>query len=299
MGQPSARATLPSVHLPAASPLLRAAHLARRKPLGAAGLAAVVLWIAVALGAPLLSFGQDPLAQEYIIRLQGPSLRHWLGTDEFGRDVYARILYGARISLGISFVGVGIGSTVGLAWGLVSGLARGWLDELSMRLVDVLLAFPGLLLVMALVAVMGTGVASVVLALTILACPRMARIMRGQALAVREATYVEAARAVGASSARILLRHVLPNVVAPYLVLATALLGSFVVTEATLSFLGLGVTPPQPSWGLMLSGGAQAYAQTAPWLVLFPGLAMTSLVMGFNLFGDALRDLWDPRLRGT
>ena len=273
-------------------------RLLARKPLGAMGLALVVLWVVSGVLAPLVTPGHEPYAQDYTVALQVPSATNWLGTDQFGRDLYARIIYGSRLSLLIAFTAVGIGGTVGLMLGIASGYLGGWVDSLLMRVVDVLLAFPGLLLILALVAVLGSGVDKIVIALTVLSTPRTMRIIRGQVLSIKQSLYIESARAVGASSSRIMLHHILPNVMATFLILATSLLGGFILTEATLSFLGLGVPPPEPSWGRMLSGGAQAYAQTAPWLVIFPGAAITSLVLGFNLFGDALRDLWDPRLRG-
>ena len=269
-----------------------------RKPLGAMGAALLALWVVLGVLAPLVTPGHEPYAQDYTVALKGPSMASWFGTDQFGRDLYARIIYGSRISLVIAFTAVGIGGTLGLMAGIVSGYLGGWVDNLLMRMVDILLAFPGLLLIMALIAVLGTGIEKIVIALTVLSTPWTMRIIRGQTLSTKQSLYIESARAVGAGSGRIMLRHILPNLLAPYLIVATSLLGFFILTEATLSFLGLGVPPPHPSWGRMLSGGAQAHAQTAPWLVIFPGAAITSLVLGFNLLGDALRDLWDPRLRG-
>ena len=270
----------------------------RKRPLGAVGLALVAFWFSVGIVAPWVTPGHDQYAQDYTIALRGPGAAAWLGTDQFGRDLYTRIVYGSRISLVIAFTAVGIGGTLGLMVGILSGYLGGWVDSLIMRLVDILLAFPGLLLILALIAVLGTGVEKVIVALGLLSAPRTIRVIRGQVLSTKHNLYIESAKAVGAGGGRIMMRHILPNVMAPFLVIATSLLGGFILTEATLSFLGLGVPPPEPSWGQMLSGGAQAYAQTAPWLVIFPGLSITSLVMGFNLFGDALRDLWDPRLRG-
>ena len=273
-------------------------RFAARKPLGAVGLAVLALWAIVAVLAPLVTPGHDPYAQDYTIALEGPGGANWLGTDQFGRDLYARLVYGSRLSLFIAFTSVGIGATLGLLAGTVSGYLGRWVDGFMMRVVDVLLAFPALMLVLALMAVLGTGIEKIVIVLAVVSTPWTMRVIRGQVLSTKQNLYVEAARAVGASSGRIMLRHILPNVMATYLIIATSLLGFFILTEATLSFLSLGVPPPHPSWGRMLSGGAQSYAQTAPWLVLFPGIAITSLVMSFNLLGDALRDLWDPRLRG-
>ena len=273
-------------------------RLFAKKPLGAMGLGFVALWIVVGVAAPLVTPGREPYAQDYTVALNGPSMSSWFGTDQFGRDMYARIIYGSRLSLFIAFTAVGIGGTAGFMAGIVSGYLGGWVDNLLMRVVDVLLAFPGLLLILALVAVLGTGIDKIVIALTVLSTPRTIRVIRGQVLSTKRNLYVDSARSVGATSGRIMVRHIMPNVMATFLIIATSLLGGFILTEATLSFLGLGIPPPEPSWGRMLSGAAQEYAQTAPWLVIFPGAAITSLVLGFNLFGDALRDLWDPRLRG-
>ena len=193
---------------------------------------------------------------------------------------------------------IGIGSVAGLFLGIISGYLGGWLDNLLQRVSEVLLAFPSVLLALALVAMLGTGLEKVVIAVSVVFGPRVLRVIRGSVLSVKQNLYVDAARAIGASELRIMYRHILPQVMAPYLIMASALLGSAIIIEATLSYLGLGVPPPQPSWGRMLAGGATQYAISAPWLVIFPGLALTLLVMGFNLFGDALRDVWDPRLRG-
>ena len=269
----------------------------RRKPLGAAGLAVVLFWVVLAVVAPLATPGHDPYIQDYTVDLEAPGAANWLGTDRFGRDLYTRVVYGSRISLVIAFTAVGIGGTLGLLAGIASGYIGRWVDGLLMRLVDILLAFPGLLLALALIAVLGAGVDRIIIALTVISAPWMMRVIRAQTLSTKQNLYIEAARAVGASSGRIMVRHILPNVLPPYLIIATSLLGFFILMEATLSFLGLGVPPPDPSWGRMLSGSAQERAQTAPWLVVFPGIAITTLVMGFNLLGDALRDLWDPRLR--
>ena len=275
----------------------RLLHFARRRPLGAAGLAIVLFWVVVAVAAPLATPGHDPYVQDYTLALRAPGAANWLGTDQFGRDLYARIVYGSRISLVIAFTAVGIGGTLGLLAGIVSGYIGRWVDGLLMRLVDILLAFSGLLLALALIAVLGAGADKIIIALTVISAPWMMRVIRAQTLSTKQNLYIEAARAVGASSGWIMVRHILPNVLPSYLIIATSLLGFFILMEATLSFLGLGVPLPDPSWGRMLSGSAQEHAQTAPWLVLFPGIAITSLVMGFNLLGDALRDLWDPRLR--
>ena len=270
----------------------------RRKPLGALGLGICLLAVFVAIFAPLVAT-QDHLEQDYRIRLDRPSTAHFFGNDEYGRDMYSRIVFGTRISLMVAFYSIGIGSVVGLLLGIVSGYFGGWVDNLMQRAVEVMLAFPSVFLALALVAMLGSGLDKVIIAVTIVYMPLTLRVMRGSVLSVKEYDYVLAARAVGSGSLRIMLRHILPNVMATYLVVATVFLGAAILIEATLSYLGLGVPPPHPSWGRMLSGGATMYAVEAWWIVVAPGLAITFLVMGFNLFGDALRDIWDPRLRGA
>ena len=274
----------------------------RRRQLGALGLFIVV--VVVVVGA-FAGFGnahiiaqQDPYVQDYTVRLQGPSLSHWLGTDEFGRDLYSRVVYGARISLIVAFWAVGIGTTIGFLLGIVSGYLGGWIDAVLQRVSEIIFSFPAILLAMALVAVLGSGLDKVIIALSVVFTPIALRTIRGTVLSVKQNVYIEAARSVGAGPIRIMFRHILPNVTATYLIIASVQLGSAILIEATLSFLGVGVPPPHPSWGRMLSGGAQSYVMVAPWLVIFPGMAITLLVLGFNLFGDALRDIWDPKLRG-
>jgi peptide/nickel transport system permease protein len=269
----------------------------RRKPLGAMGLFICLVAFLSGLFASQVA-NYDPLAQDYLVRLEAPGATHWLGTDEFGRDLYSRIVWGARISLIVAFWAIGMGTTIGFILGIVSGYFGSWVDQLLQRLTEVILAFPAILLAMALVAMMGSGLDKVVIAISIVFVPRALRTIRGSVLSVKQNVYIDAARAIGAGPMRIMLRHILPNVTAPFLIIASTLLGSAILIEATLSYLGLGVPPPHPSWGRMLSGGAQMYAVSAPWMVIFPGFAITILVLGFNLFGDALRDIWDPRLRG-
>ena len=290
--------TLAGVLRPSVAAAARAAlRSAAKRPLGAAGMFMLVVVALVALLAPVLA-GHDVNAQDYRQRLQGPSLTHLMGTDEFGRDLWARVAYGSRVSLLVGVAAVALGSLGGLALGLAGGYAGGAVDELLQRLVEVVLSLPGVLLALALMATLGSGVDKVVLALSIVYLPVTLRVVRASVLSVKENAYIEAARAVGAGSLRIVLRHVLPNAAPVYLVLASGLLGSAVLTEATLSFLGLGVPPPLPSWGRLLSSSVAQYARTAPWMVVFPGIAITWLVLAFNLVGDALRDAWDPRLRG-
>lgn len=266
------------------------------KPLGALG-AAVILFM---IGAALLADAVAPYdVYEINQRLQfrAPTLAHWFGTDEFGRDVLSRLLYGARIALCIGFASSLLGATLGAGLGVVSAYLGGRTDLWLQRLMDIMLAFPLLVLALAIVTVLGRSVPNLIVAIAIPSIPRVARIVRASALAAKEHIYVEAARAVGGSHGRIMLRHIAPNIMAPYLIVLTAQLGSSILTEASLSFLGLGTAEPTPSWGLMLSGGATMFAERAPWLAIFPGLAISLAVFGFNLFGDSLRDALDPRLR--
>lgn len=240
----------------------------------------------------------DPNHTDANVRLQAPGASHWFGTDHQGRDLYSRIVHGARISLVVSFTAIFLGTSIGYLVGIVSGYLGGKSDLVIQRIVDGMLAFPSILLALAMVASLGPGIDRVVLAIGVTLFPRAARIARGVVLSAKENVYVDAARVIGASKMRIMLRHILPNSMAPYLILASIALGGAILTEASLSFLGLGVPPPHASWGRMLTGAAVELALVAPWLLIIPGLAIMLLVLGFNLFGDALRDVWDPRLRG-
>jgi peptide/nickel transport system permease protein len=231
------------------------------------------------------------------LQFRGPTLTHWLGTDEFGRDVLTRIIYGARIALFIGFASSLLGATAGAILGVISAYLGGKTDLWLQRVMDVILAFPLLILALAIVTVLGRSIPNLILAIAIPVIPRTARIVRSSALAAKEHAYVEAARAVGGSHVRVMFHHLVPNIMAPYLIVLTAQLGSAILTEASLSFLGLGTAEPTPSWGLMLSGGAPMYAEKAPWLAIFPGIAISLAVFGFNLFGDSLRDALDPKLR--
>ena len=258
--------------------------------------AAVVLTavIAAVLGPWVVPF--DPNTQELALRLTGPSATHWFGLDELGRDILARVLSGARISLLVALVVVGISATVGIAVGAIAGYCGGWIDEGVGRLIDVLLAFPGLLLAIALVAALGPSLANIVFALSLIGWVGYARLVRAQALHARELEFVEAARALGATTFRILIRHVIPTTLPVVVVQATLGMGSVILAEATLSFLGLGVQPPTPSWGTMLNDG-RGHLLDAPHLTIFPGVAIALLVLGFNFLGDGLRDLLDPAVR--
>jgi peptide/nickel transport system permease protein len=273
-----------------------ALHLARRYPLGAAGAVIVLVFVLTAIFAGYLT-AFDPTTTNSRSSLARPSPEHVLGADFMGRDMWSRIVYGARISLA-----VGIGSTVlgcffGVLVGLMSGYYGGWLDLLTQRLMDILQALPLLVMALLMAASLGPSLTNTVIAISIPIIPNVARVIRSNTLALREMPYVEAARAVGMSEWKIALRHVLPNTVAPLIVLATAQLGSAILTEASLSFLGLGIPEPHPSWGRMLSESAAEYVRTAPWLVIFPGVAISLAVFGTNLLGDAVRDILDPRER--
>ena len=270
----------------------------RRKPLGAAG---GVLMVVMVLTAVLAEFLQthDPIATDAAYTLGRPSAEHWLGTDHLGRDIYSRIVHGARVSLIVGLASTLLGSVLGGLVGLLSGYIGGKTDLVAQRLLDILQGLPLLVLALVMSAALGPAIHNVVIAISIPIIPRAARVIRSSVLSIREMQYVEAARALGVRHLRIAFRHILPNTVGPFIVLCTAQLGSAILVEATLSFLGLGVPEPYPSWGRMLSVSAAEYAQKAPHLVLFPGVAISLAVFGSNLLGDALRDVLDPRLRGA
>jgi peptide/nickel transport system permease protein len=266
------------------------------KPLGAAGGAVILLMVLTAIFADVLA-PYDPFDIQQRLQFKPPSPAHWLGTDEFGRDQLTRLIYGARIALFIGLTAALIGATGGAFLGVMSAYLGGKTDLLLQRVMDVMLAFPLLILALAIVSVLGRSLPNVVLAIAIPIIPRTTRIIRASALAVKENMFVEAARAVGGMHMRVMLRHILPNVMAPYLIMLTAQFGNAILVEASLSFLGLGTAEPTPSWGLMLSGGAPLYAEKAPWVAIFPGVAISLAVFGFNLLGDSLRDALDPKLR--
>jgi peptide/nickel transport system permease protein len=268
----------------------------RQNPLGAAGGLVVIVMIAMAALAETVTF-YDPTRNNFGAMLEPPSADYWLGTDQFGRDLFTRIVYGARTALLVGFVSAVVGATIGLILGVASAYFGGWFDLVLQRFMDVVMAFPLVILALAVVSIFGTGTMNVILAITIPFIPRCARVVRSSALAVREMPYIDAARACGFSNTRIVLRHMVPNVMAPYLVMITAFVGQAILIEASLSFLGLGVQEPVPAWGLMLRGGAQEYAESAPWVAIYPGIAISLAVFGFNLFGDALRDWLDPRMK--
>ena len=273
-----------------------ARFLARRYPLGAIGAAIMAVFVFAAVFAEIITF-QDPLATNASLSLAPPSAAHWLGTDNFGRDVYSRIVYGARISLAVGIGSTALGCLFGVALGLLSGYLSGWVDLLVQRLIDILQALPLLVLALVMAAALGPSLQNTIIAIAIPLIPYVARVIRASTLALRELPFVDAARAIGMSDLRIAIRHVLPNTLAPLIVLASAQLGAAVLTEASLSFLGLGIPEPYPSWGRMLSESAAEYVRSAPWLVIFPGIAISLVVFGTNLLGDAARDLLDPRQR--
>ncbi len=271
---------------------------ARHYPLGFAGGVLLVMMGIAAVLAPLIA-PHDPLIQDIPNRLNAPSSQYWLGTDNFGRDVLSRTLYGARISLYVGFASVGLATVVGMLIGVASGYLGGLVDLLIQRVVDMLLGFPGLILAMVMVVAIGASLNNVVLAIAVVFAPRVVRLARSSALSIKEEPYVLAAQSIGASHIRIMLRHILPNALAPVFVLATGYLGTAIVVEASLSYLGLGVPPPDPSWGNMIFAGSRGNLEAAPWLSVFPGLTLALVVFSFSFLGDALRDAFDPRLRGT
>lgn len=269
----------------------------RREPLGAIGLALFVSMILVAILAPAIA-PHDPLEIRGRLTYRLPGASAWFGTDKFGRDILSRVIYGARVSLYVGTLTVAFGTTFGMVVGLFSAYIGGKLDTGVQRVVDSFQAFPPLILALAVVAAMGQHLNSVVFALAIVTWPAACRVVRSAVLGQRNMVYVEAARAMGCGDARIVLRHILPNVFSVYLVLATAALGGAILTEAALSFLGAGVPPPTPSWGTMLNEGATT-AVVYPWIPIFPGIAISLAVFAFNFLGDSLRDFLDPRLRGS
>ncbi|MFQ5932244.1 MAG: ABC transporter permease [Nitrospiraceae bacterium] len=268
----------------------------RQKPLGAAGAAIVILMALAAMFADVVA-PYDPLAIDYGAQFLSPGAANWLGTDDFGRDVFSRLIYGSRTALLVGFTASFFGATLGLLIGVASAYFGGRIDLLIQRFMDVFISLPLIILALAVVSILGTGTFNLVLAIIVPMIPRAARVCRSNALAIREIPYVDAARACGFGHRRIILRHMLPNVMAPYLIMLTAFLGQAILLEASLSFLGLGVQEPTPAWGLMLQGGAEEYAESAPWLAVFPGVAISLAVFAFNLFGDSLRDVLDPKLR--
>ena len=270
----------------------------RRQPLGAFSAAIIMLIVLTAIFADVLS-PYDPLETHPEIRLARPSWEHPFGTDDIGRDVFSRIIHGSRISMWVGLLAVGIGTAAGMVIGLLCGYCEGRLDLIFQRVMDAIQAIPGLMLALAIVSVLKPNTTNAMLAIAIVIIPGNSRIVRGAVLAAKQNRYVEAAQAIGCQHPRIILSHILPNVTAPILIIASIWLGNAILIEATLSFLGVGTQPPTPSWGLMLSSTGRAFMEQAPWLAIFPGLAISLAVLAFNMFGDTLRDAWDPKLRNA
>ena len=273
----------------------------RHQSLGAAGLAVIVIMMLAAVFAPLMT-PYDPLTVDYQAMLAVPSWQHWMGTDSFGRDVLARIIYGARTALAVGFLASFAGCTSGAVIGVISAYFGGKIDLVIQGVMDVLLSFPIIVLALTVAAMLGQRIVvgidvNLIIAISIPMLPRVERVVRASALAIRELPYIDAARTAGFSHTRIVFRHMVPNVTAPYLIMLTAYVAQAILSEASLSFLGLGVTEPTPSWGLMLSGAAADFYQQAPWMIIFPGLAISLAVFAFNLFGDSLRDWLDPKIK--
>jgi peptide/nickel transport system permease protein len=268
----------------------------RRQPLGTVGLVLVLVMAVAGLGAEWIA-PYSPTSNDFAAMTEPPSWAHIMGTDQFGRDLFSRIVFGARTAFIVGFSCAIVGGLTGLVLGVGSAYFGGRLDLVLQRVNDVVMAFPLIILALAVIAVLGSGVHNVIMAITIPLIPRCARVVRSSALSIREVPYIDAARACGFGHSRIILRHMVPNVMAPFLIMLTAFVGQAILAEASLSYLGLGVQEPIAAWGLMLQGGAEEYASTAPWIAIFPGVAIALTVFGFSLFGDALRDALDPKLR--
>jgi len=266
-----------------------------KNKLAVAGGYIILFYIFVAILAPLLA-PHDPYQVDLVNKLKAPSAAHWMGTDDKGRDVLSRMIYGTRLSLAVGFVAVFIGAFFGVILGLLAGYYGKWVDAVIMRVVDVLLAFPGILLALAIVSALGAGLMNVMVAIGVFSIPMFARIVRGSTLAVKKLEYIDAIRSLGATDARIIFVHILPNIASPIIVQATLRLATAILSAAGLSFLGLGAQPPLPEWGAMLSNGRD-FLFNMPTLALFPGLAISTLVIAFNIFGDGLRDALDPRMK--
>jgi peptide/nickel transport system permease protein len=274
----------------------------RKEPLGAGGFLIILMYFVFALGAAWIA-PFDPEAVDFTAMLSPPTGEHLFGTDQYGRDVFSRLVYGARTALGVGILSAFAGCTFGALLGAVSGYFGGRIDNLIQRVVDIMLSFPLIVLAMVVVAVLGKRVVlgidvNLIAAIALPMIPKMARIARSSTLSIAQMPFIDAARAAGYTHSRIVVRHILPNIAAPYLIMVTAFIAQAILLEASLSFLGLGVTEPTPAWGLMLSGTSADFYKAAPWMILFPGLAITFAVFAFNLFGDSLRDWLDPKMKG-
>jgi peptide/nickel transport system permease protein len=268
----------------------------RRQPVGTIGIVLVAIFGLAGLLADWIA-PYNPTANDFSAMTEAPSWAHWLGTDQLGRDILSRILFGARTAFIVGMTSAIVGGASGLVLGVGSAYFGGRIDLILQRILDIIMSFPLIIMALAVVSIFGTGVHNVIVAITIPLIPRCARVVRSSALSIRNVPYVDAARALGYSHSRIILAHMVPNVTAPFLIMLTSFVGQAILAEASLSYLGLGVQEPVAAWGLMLQGGAEEYASTAPWIAVFPGLAIMLTVFGINLFGDALRDVLDPKLR--
>ncbi|MAZ99984.1 MAG: ABC transporter permease [Rhodospirillaceae bacterium] len=278
-------------------------RMLRKQPLGSAGFIVIIIMAFGALFADQVA-PYDPEMENFEYMLSPPGTvdattgqTFHFGTDSFGRDQLSRMIYGARTALLVGFTASFVGAFIGLVLGVGSAYFGGYVDLIFQRIMDIFMAFPLVIMALAIVSIFGTGLENVIIAITIPFIPRCARVVRSSALALRELPYIDAARSVGYSHSRIILRHMVPNVMAPFLIMLTAFVGQAILTEASLSYLGMGVQEPTAAWGLMLQGGAEEYAESAPWVPIWPGVAITLAVFGFNLFGDAVRDVMDPKLR--
>ena len=278
-------------------------RMLRKQPLGSAGFIVIIIMAFGALFADQVA-PYDPEMENFEYMLSPPGTvdattgqTFHFGTDSFGRDQLSRMIYGARTALLVGFTASFVGAFIGLVLGVGSAYFGGYVDLIFQRVMDIFMAFPLVIMALAIVSIFGTGLENVIIAITIPFIPRCARVVRSSALALRELPYIDAARSVGYSHSRIILRHIVPNVMAPFLIMLTAFVGQAILTEASLSYLGMGVQEPTAAWGLMLQGGAEEYAESAPWVPIWPGVAITLAVFGFNLFGDAVRDVMDPKLR--
>ncbi len=298
-------ATATTVSSPSAGALPRRRNpilqFVANEPLGVAGFFIIVVYAVCAIGAQWVA-PYDPEAIDFAAMLSAPNAEHWFGTDQYGRDVFSRIVFGARTALAVGILSAVLGCTAGAVVGAASGYFGGRIDTAIQRVVDIMLSFPIIVLAMVVVTVLGKrslfGVdLNLIAAIALPIVPKMARVARSSALSIVAMPFIDAARAAGFSHTRIVIRHILPNIIAPYLIMVTAFIAQAILLEASLSFLGLGVTEPTPAWGLMLSGTSADFYQTAPWMILFPGAAITLAVFAFNLFGDSLRDWLDPKLK--
>ncbi len=273
-------------------------NFCQRNPMGAVSGVMIIIIVGVAIFAPVVATHHPTQEADFKALREPPSAAHWMGTDDIGRDLYSRVIHGSRISLFVALIAVMVGDLLGAVWGIATGYLGGRFDMYSQRFLELMMSFPTLILAMILVLAMGAGVWTVIVAIGITRIPLSVRVIRSVTLSVKEFAYVDAAQAIGASSSRVMIRHIAPQCVAPWLVLATAHLGSVIILEASLGFLGVGVPLPTATWGNMLGGTVAAGLIPRWWMVVFPGVAITVTVLAFNLFGDSIRDVLDPKLRG-